>query len=185
MDARVPILDKQIRCALTVTLRERDATAAIINELPLLRTGRADVAYVNGVMAGYEIKSEGDTLSRLPLQIPMYEAVFDYCSIVVAPVHLKRARAALPRSWGILLADECEGTVVIRHVRKAAYNRNTQCDALVRLMWKDELVECLRTNGIAASTAESVCYLWQKMAMVPKPRIMLAARTALASRAGV
>ena len=47
------ILDQDIREALKRTLREQDNTAAIIDELPLLRRrGRADIACVKGELSG-------------------------------------------------------------------------------------------------------------------------------------
>jgi hypothetical protein len=69
------LLDQDIREALKKTLREQDRNAAIIEELPLQRgRGRADLAFVNGELWGFEIKSEADSLIRLGIQREHYES---------------------------------------------------------------------------------------------------------------
>src|SRR5437773_2095115 len=79
------MLDGDIRKALVERLNREDPSAAIFHELPLLRgKGRADIAAVNGVLAGYEIKSERDTLRRIVAQRNHYDSVFDVVVIVVA-----------------------------------------------------------------------------------------------------
>ncbi len=69
------LLDEHIRDALKSTLREQDHTGAIIEEMPLLRgRGRADLAFINGKLYSFEIKSEADSLIRLGMQTENYEA---------------------------------------------------------------------------------------------------------------
>jgi hypothetical protein len=50
---------------------------------------------------GYEIKSDRDTLARLPNQIAAYELCFDTMTMVVGKRHLAKCRATLPEWWGI------------------------------------------------------------------------------------
>jgi hypothetical protein len=177
-----PILDKQIRGALACIIRQQDSDAIIIDELPLLRNGRADIAAVNGVMAGYEIKSERDSLARLPSQIPMYEAVFDYCNIVVAPMHLRRARELVPSAWGIFVADSDAGILAIQRRRRAKPNRNIQHGAVLRLLWRPELARLLRSNGIRCE-GTSIRRLWTSAEQLSQDVIREAAREALKVRA--
>jgi hypothetical protein len=178
-----PALDKHIRRALAAFIREQHSPVTVIDELPLLRDGRADVAAVNGSLCGYEIKSASDSLARLPRQIPLYEAVFDYCYVVVARRHLHRARTAIPLRWGIFVADECESGVIIRRKRQAKYNGNTSQEALIRLMWKDEIARTLNQNGVRASASQAAWYLWEQMLQLPKDVVRAAARDAISARA--
>ena len=74
--------DEDIRAELRIMLRQQDGTAVIIDELPLLRgRGRADLAFVNGSLSGYEIKSDRDSLRRLGDQVRHYDTVFEYASV--------------------------------------------------------------------------------------------------------
>ena len=72
---RVLFKDQDIRSVLNQKLEKkyRDADTIIINELGLLQgLCRVDVAVINGIIHGYEIKSEADTLERLPLQAKLW-----------------------------------------------------------------------------------------------------------------
>jgi len=110
------LLDQNIREALKRTLREQDSSAAIIDELPLLRgRGRADLAFVNGEMWGFEIKSEADSLVRLGVQADNYESVFEFNTIVAARKHLRLARKKIPTNWGIIEARQIDGETRLHH----------------------------------------------------------------------
>src|ERR1700761_7428127 len=97
MESPQCLLDQHIREALRKALRMKDGSAAIIDEMPLMRgRGRADLAFVNGRLCGYEIKSEADSLARLEIQSVNYESVFEFNTIVVAHKHLKAATSKVP-----------------------------------------------------------------------------------------
>src|SRR5579863_8088151 len=101
----VRLHDSEIRIALRDRLRSLHANepdTAIIDELSLCEgDARVDVAVVNGSLSGYEIKSDRDTLTRLPNQLAAYELCFDTMTIVVGKRHLAKCRATLPEWWGI------------------------------------------------------------------------------------
>ena len=139
------VLDKHIRGALKCTLRAEDNTAAIIDELPLLRgRGRADLAFVNGQLRGYEIKSEADSLARLGEQAENYQSVFEFITLVATRKHLKLARKRIPLTWGIMEAKDINGQIHLIPRRRARRNRHINNSALVRILWKNE---CLRVFG--------------------------------------
>lgn len=65
----------------------------ISSEFSLNGTGiRADLAILDGCFYGVEIKSEADTLKRLPSQMEGYARYFDRTVLVVAPKHLRGLR---------------------------------------------------------------------------------------------
>ena len=67
-----------------------DGDTILVEELGLCRGFvRADIAVVNGLMKGFEIKSERDTLQRLQKQVEAYSRIFDTATIVVAGRHLR------------------------------------------------------------------------------------------------
>src|SRR5689334_18909683 len=89
-DAVLRLRDKDIRSALVSHLRRTDPEVVIFHELPLSRgERRADVVAINGVLAGYEIKSDGDSLDKLKAQASEYESVFEYVTVVLARRHLR------------------------------------------------------------------------------------------------
>src|SRR6266700_7087227 len=81
---------------------------------------RADIAVINDHLAGYEIKSDEDSLSRLEQQVEVYGAVFDRATAVVATKHARSIRSAIPRWWGIVVCHlEAKGRIVFESMRDA------------------------------------------------------------------
>lgn len=178
------MLDPQIRVALASRIQAADANAALFHELPLRRgAGRADVAAVNGALAGFEIKSERDSLRRLARQVPLYDATFEYATIVVATTHLRRVRYTVPTTWGIKVAEWRADGPIFRDVRSPKRRTSTlDPNALVRLMWKRECITALRNCGLEASAQTPVRGLWEAMASQPLSRVLEEVRRALRSR---
>lgn len=84
--------DPEIRSELHRRLQLRhgnDPTVRIVDEMSVL-TGacRIDVALINGRLEGFEIKSDSDSLSRLPRQAFAYGQVFDRLTMVWVSCHL-------------------------------------------------------------------------------------------------
>lgn len=101
---------------------------------------RIDIAVVNGRLDGFEIKSDSDTLDRLPGQVKAYGAVFDHVTLVVGTRLFEGASAMIPWWWGVKLA-ECgpRGAVQIRTIRAPRRNHSLDLAALALLLWRDEL----------------------------------------------
>jgi hypothetical protein len=177
------LLDQHIREALKITLREQDSTGTIIDELPLLRgRGRADLAFVNGNLCGYEIKSEADSLVRLGMQTQNYETTFEFNTIVAAKKHLDLAFHRLPKTWGIIEAKQLKGRTVLRLHRKASRNLNLTTSALARLLWKGECLRLVRKNGVKVSSNISVIELWNLMELMNLSDLCREVRAALKRR---
>jgi hypothetical protein len=114
---------------------------------------RADIAVVNGNLVGYEIKSDCDSLDRLPEQVRVYSAIFDRAFVIVGRRHVKSIRAHVPRWWGLILCVKGpRGAIRFRVLRKSSRNRKIDAMSLARLLWRDEAAELLRRNGLPAKT---------------------------------
>jgi hypothetical protein len=175
--------DRRIRKALVHLLRLTDATAAIFHELPLARgEGRADVVCVNGIMAGFEIKSEQDSLRRLTDQCAQYDRAFDESSVVVAHRHLKRVRNHIPGGWGIFVADDHSGEITIRRVRSPKMNRHTDSEVLTRILWKTECLKLLKHQGIRPNPATPILDLWKRLLELPDSVLRTEVREVLKQR---
>jgi hypothetical protein len=94
---------------------------------------RVDVAVLNGHLAGYELKSERDTLRRLPARVQVYSGVLDWATLVVAERHVEHARPLLPDWWGILIASSAESDVRLDPEREPRPNPAVNAEMLVRL----------------------------------------------------
>jgi hypothetical protein len=148
------VRDRDVRQAVRAqTLRNHiaDPDTLVLDELGLLNgNARIDIAVVNGVVHGFELKSASDTLGRLPDQITAYGAVLDYVTLVVAENHLKAASAIVPAWWGLVAAREGDGGgVELVDVRAHMMNPAIDPAALARLLWRNEALDELDQRGLA------------------------------------
>ncbi|WP_375090929.1 sce7726 family protein [Peribacillus sp. RS7] len=144
--------DIDIREALISELLSRyfdDQDTKIVNEMGVLHgQSRVDVAVINGILHGYEIKSESDTLIRLPSQIQDYSQVFDRMTIVVQRNYLDQVRSIIPKWWGIILVTRYAGDIKLREVRKGRINNSVNPYSLSHLLWRNEALEILKEKGL-------------------------------------
>lgn len=146
-----PAGDAEIRGALLRRLRQRhlgDAEVAFMEELGLCR-GQVfvDVAVVNGLLHGYEIKSDRDSLRRLVGQVAIYGRVLDRATLVVGSRHLDEAADLVPEWWEILVADDSARGLRFRQRRRGRMNPTLDRRALVELLWLSDALELLAARG--------------------------------------
>jgi hypothetical protein len=139
----------------------------IMPELGLCQgMARIDLAVVNGSVHGYEIKSEQDTLARLPGQAEIYSRTLEFVTIVSSPNHAQKIenQNLIPGWWGIWTAVQCAGEVRLESVRESRPNPNIDPFALAQLLWRDEALEALEARGWAigmrSKTREE---LWRRL----------------------
>lgn len=147
-DIRV-ILKNALVDSLMESKRQTGHPVRILSELGINNGDyRIDLATVNGILHGYEIKSDKDTLARLPDQCREYSKVFDKLTLVVGMNHVMDALELVPSWWGIVLAKVSEnGQVVLSNLRDADNNPSQERAAIARLLWKEEAVRILEQNG--------------------------------------
>lgn len=157
----VKLDDKVIRAALVARLNADDPDAVVLHELPLSRgERRADLAHVNGILAGFEIKSSRDSLARMSAQAEAYAEVFERMTAVIASCHLRSLKNHIPQNWGILVADQGATRLTFREVRKSRRNTGQKNRALVRLLWKEECARILRASGVRIERTALVTEMW-------------------------
>lgn len=157
--------DIDIRKALLNRLRtehQSETDTVIVGELAV-RSGdaRVDIAVINGETCGYEIKSDRDTLVRLPKQSEVYEEVFDRMTIVVGSSHTAKAALEVPTWWGIIEARLIDGQITLQVNRMPKRNRRTKATAIVRLLWKSEATAIIDDLGIPRPTCIKRTELWE------------------------
>ena len=126
-----------------------DPTTTIIHEMDVLSgTSRVDIAVVNGQLHGYEIKSECDTLERLPAQIEAYNLIFDTLTIVAGENHVPKILDIAPNWWGVYSVIKDEKKASLKRMRQPKKNKEVNPFYISQLLWKAELVELLNNHGI-------------------------------------
>ena len=142
-----------------------DPTALIIDELVVCKgVSRVDVAVINGKLHGYEIKSEQDTLERLPMQIKSYNKVFDTMTVVVSEKHLKKVSEIVPEWWGIKVVIHNKKSLRLKTIRRDKSNKKVDPFCLAQLLWREEAIDILeKYNLIDGLKYQPRKVLWEKL----------------------
>lgn len=123
-----------------------DPNTRIINELGINNgESRVDLAVVNGMIHGYEIKSDFDTLERLPRQITYYNKLFERMTIISSRKFYQQICELVPKWWGVKVISY-DGTRLIEK-RKGRKQTTQDKDCLLRLLWKKELEDFIDVIG--------------------------------------
>jgi hypothetical protein len=135
-----------------------DPSNKVISELDVcFGISRIDIAVINGKLHGFEIKSERDTLERLPSQMKVYNRVFDTITIVAAENHIKKIIKNVPEYWGIYCVAKDRGKLALEIERTGDINHETDSFCLAQFLWKPELLELLGTKGTKSKTRFALC----------------------------
>ncbi len=184
--------DRLIRTALIQDLQrihESDPEAKIVQELGITHgAARIDIAVIDGSIHGYELKSDMDTLRRLPGQMGIYNSVLDEMTLVVGKSHLRDAINLVPEWWGIVMAKVAEstGAIVLHTIREAEENPQRDSAAIASLLWRDEALHLLEEVGAAEGMkSKTRRVLYEKLASVlDQDTLRLRVRKCLFSRVG-
>ena len=175
--------DVDIRAALVDNLRDLYSGDKIVNEMGLcLGATRVDVAVINGSLHGYEIKSDRDTLTRLPTQVALYNRVLDFSTVVCGPRYVTKIRDVVPEWWGITEVRAADGIVTLRSRRKPRRNRSCDPLSVAQLLWRDEAAEALAARGEVVKRRETRWQLWDRLAEWALPDLQLCVRDRLKAR---
>lgn len=163
--------DKDIRVSIKESLLKKyymDSDSRVVEELNVnYGDARIDIAVINGALHGYEIKSEKDTLYRLPNQLVSYSKTFDYLTVITGSNHLLHLESLLPKWCGIIIASYIKGTkdIQLNIHRNTERNNNIDKYSIVQLLWKDEVINILKSiNIIKGLSGKSKHYLWNLLA---------------------
>lgn len=143
--------DKEIRRALIKSLifkMKKGSPYRVLEEFSVSGGDSIiDLTLVNGVMHGFEIKSDIDSFARLDKQARDYSKVFDYLTIVVGRKHLHSVVSRVPDSWGIIVALKTEGEIKLIDLRKASKNDSISRLHTAQLLWRTEAIKVLDEAG--------------------------------------
>ena len=159
--------DKLVRKKLIKTLLEQHDTLGVMQELEVARgRARADVVRLSrGAIHAYEIKSDLDTLRRLPRQVRHYNEVFSTVTLVVGINHVVEALYLIPDWWGVIVAELDSTELRLSLIREARRNNHTDYEAISSLLRKHELMEVLSANNTIIG-----CYSMSRQRLVQEAR---------------
>ncbi|WP_085090272.1 sce7726 family protein [Azospirillum oryzae] len=186
---KVIVKDSEVRSALhrkVLAEHHEEPDTLVLDELGLEHgTCRVDVAVINGSIHGYEIKSDADTLERLPFQIEVYCRSLDKVTLVCGAAHREKAEAIIPDWWGLKLAiGGPRRAVHFEDIRRPKLNRSIDAEAVATLLWSHEALALLQAAGAAKGMkGKSRAVLYRRLTEVmPLEQLRDQVRTCLKAR---
>ena len=167
MNSETDILhDKDIREPLFDFLEETFGKVRILEEKTMGRS-RADIVMVlENAVAGIEIKSDADTYTRLSRQVGDYDRYFDYNYVVVGTSHAMHIEEHVPDHWGIITVEYPDGQAGTAGdrldfyiLRKAKPNGKRDMKRKLAILWREELVRILQSNGLPKYSSKNKAYI--------------------------
>lgn len=136
--------DLIIRKKLKEYLYSKNRSQLLIDELSCCQGAvRIDLASINDSLHWFEIKSEVDTLSRLPMQSLGYNYIFETLTIVTCSNHVSNIKNIVPNWWGIWVADGSKESIRFIEFKEAQKNPNRDAFLIASLLWKEEAKKVL------------------------------------------
>ncbi|RZM22581.1 MAG: hypothetical protein EOO88_28970 [Pedobacter sp.] len=160
------VQERQIRQRIIDTYLSRPSKTSfrLIEELDLcLGDARIDMAVFGSTITGIEIKSDSDTLSRLPRQIEVYGKIFERIFIYVGSRHVANVMCLAPEWWGVIevAGSSEEFNLILR--RKAQKNLKVDKLSLTQLLWKEEVIPLLSGVNCASLKYKNRHQLWEML----------------------
>lgn len=179
------IKEKLIKAALIDWLYAKGLVdnAVIINEMVVSNWARrADIAVANGRLYAFEIKSEFDTLKRLPGQIESFQRHFDKVTVVAASKFIPEIAKSYPAEVGILEVRVTDVGFELMQVRAGRISEVRDRTVIASLMTKVELERLLKAENIKYRLGLSRYEIVQSLDSVPVKRIRSHALESLKKR---
>ena len=174
-----PILRKKLGKSLP-------SDAVIIEEMSIPQhDNRIDLAVVNGSLHGFEIKSDADSLLRLPAQCVAYNSLFDEVTLVSGERHVDSAMKIVPDWWGVWLsAVRADGQIELLTYRETQPNPSPDASTIVRLLWRHEVEKLVKGLGLRSRTSHWYMHELNTLLVAEAPidELRRATRLALKSR---
>jgi hypothetical protein len=137
-----------------IYLARRYPDAVLVPELSIGNWGKAllDVAAVTAnEIIGVEIKGDGDSAARMPLQAAVYSKAATRMFILPAPSLEKTCFRHAPDCWGRLRIEDGKVVRALRHAWHKDEEPEVLCTAprqLLQALWKEELRYIARRHEI-------------------------------------
>lgn len=168
------IREKAIKAALVDWLFEKGMfnDAILMSEMVIANwSRRADLAIANGRLCAFEIKSDGDSLKRLPGQVDSFSAHFDKVTVVAVSKFVPSILKDYPTHVGVLEIYTSGGSIKFRQARAGRLVENRDFFRLSTFLTKSEIVKLLRRNGYKLSLEASRRQLIESVSKLPLKQV--------------
>lgn len=124
-----------------------DADSVLVSELTVANwTHRTDMVVANGRLWGFELKSDRDSLDRLPTQLVAFSALFEKLVVVVAEKFESRATQLVQEVEGVGLWISRKSGELVERIRPKVMPLDA--GSAISLMTSEELRLMLRARGL-------------------------------------
>ncbi|MBO0360647.1 sce7726 family protein [Hymenobacter sp. BT186] len=164
---------------------KNDGISCVVEEMGLsAHAARIDIGVINGELVGYEIKSDRDTLNRLPGQLEVYNQIFDRITVVCGPKHLGKLEEYLPEYIGLMVTKNLDGKWELVTIRESSQNPNRTAYMIASLLWHEEAKSLLVELGLSKGLSRLRRWeLWERIAEnLPIDQVSHHVRTILKAR---
>lgn len=129
---------------------------------------RVDLVVIDEWLHGYEIKSDCDTLARLPTQARRYSEALDRVTLVVGERHHSKAKRLVPDWWGVMTAVPIRpGLVRLYPDRPPSPNPRVDPFAVAGLLWREEALEVLDAlDALRGLRSRSRSFLFNRLIQI-------------------
>ncbi|MFC4352991.1 sce7726 family protein [Fodinicurvata halophila] len=157
--------------------------SVVISEMPLTTMSRrADIVLANGHLLGFEIKSDGDKITRLCAQIEAYQRTFEGIFIVSGARHLSQVINSAPHHVGIVAIDLGEGSIPEAKMIRKPHFKNMSIEVAIRQMRANELFKLAQKFNANPGGARDRFTLERQVRELPATEVRLAALEAVKNR---
>lgn len=126
-----------------ILLKNHTTKAKLYTEVEI-HDSKADVVIINGTSSVYEIKTELDTLDRLPKQLAAYKLVFDKVYVVTHYSKLEAVLSIVKPDIGIMILGK---NGKLRKLRNAKSNKQkTKPQYTFNLLHREEYIRIIRDH---------------------------------------
>lgn len=144
--------DKEIRDILFDYYEFMGKRLRFFEELNIGKSRADAILIFNDRLTGFEIKSDVDSLERLPGQIKNYEKYCNENYLVVGTFFLDKVKELLPPSWGIYSCMQQESGCELVLVRVAQENKKVKLRNQLSLLWRKELIDIVKRHKLGGVT---------------------------------
>lgn len=181
------VRDGDLRSALSAMVERQYSGQRymLVPEVDILVTypGRIDALLIADRICGFEIKSDVDSLRRLPRQAAVYGPVLERATLVVGNRHAAAAEAMVPPWWGVLGVKRSRGELMLASRRRGRLNPAVDTFAVATFIPRDVIVRCLREHGksgVSKSSISELRYLLSET--ISKTEMLTLARSSMLAR---
>ena len=128
--------------------RERIAARNEVTAFEIkVNNSRLDVGRINGKSYAFEIKTELDSLTKLPKQLVDYSEVFEYVTVVAHESHYEKLLSSVPEHCGLRVYSLAKGKYRFNNFRKPLPSPLLSAKSQINCLSSRELAFVLKSFG--------------------------------------